>query len=562
MTGCIVSSSREGRGGESNFYLGFRGFSLGRVTKGCTSHSFISLGESPSAWLVAIEDEALEIYEALLQATADYLSECFSEPVSTRKAAILTGHLARVFAWRSARANSQIRLALQLEPNATMLGTNLNFVLPRTTREALDLVASADYGAHLETILFSELSRNEVDIVNKFPETPTAQPAQVRSLKDKLLSNAARTLAPITRSQSAALIDPRLGFVREGLVNLRLGQLPIIPIDCEPVLKRNLATLVQYYAAEARPLAKSTPLAREFLRLVPSGLIEGRQTLEAHYEKMGWPSHPRVIFTSTRFAFDDVFKHYVSRRVDESQYWVGQHGNNYFTSIETSICPELETADKFLSWGYQSGRVEPVGQLFRSRISSHFSNRGVALILQGDLPLRTYCDWHYREAQYLEAIEQLVRLLSNSKITTEICLAPGTSADLENSIRTRLANFEGVSMSSAPLKATLKSGMMPVFTYDSTGMLELATKRRPFLAFLPESLDHISPLFSGQYEALRSEGFIAMDPSSALHLILTNLRGFKSSCVNKAFPTFTDGIAYPTKARLVFDLPNALRKVK
>lgn len=149
---------------------------------------------------MAIEDVALEIHEALLQATADYMSECFSEPVSTRKAAILTGHLARAFAWRSARANSQIRLALQLEPNATMLGTNLNFALPRTTREALDLVASADYGAHLETILFSELSRNEVDTVNKFPETPSAHPAQVRNWKYKILSHAARKLAPITGS--------------------------------------------------------------------------------------------------------------------------------------------------------------------------------------------------------------------------------------------------------------------------------------------------------------------------------------------------------------------------
>lgn len=350
--------------------------------------------------------------------------------------------------------------------------------------------------------------------------------------------------------------------MREGLVNLRLGQLPIIPIDCEPVLKRNLGALVQNNASEARALAKSTPLAREFLRLLPSGLIEGRQTLEAHCEKMGWPSNPRVIFTSTRFVFDDVFKHYVSRKVDESQYWVGQHGNNYFTSIETSICPELETADKFLSWGYQSGKIEPVGQLFRSRINSHFSNRGVALILEGDLPLRTYCDWHYREARYLNAIEKLVRLLSNSKISTTLCLAPGTSTDMENLIRARLENLRGVSISPATHRVVLARRMMPVFTYDSTGMIELATKRRPFIAYIPEALDRIRPMFSSQYQALSSEGFIATDPTSALQLILANLRGFNKSSVSKTFPRFTDGIAHPLRANLIFDLPKALAEIE
>ena len=60
----------------------------------------LSLGESPSDWLVTVEADARRIYEALLVAIVEYLSECYGEPISIRQAEILTGHLAKAFAWR------------------------------------------------------------------------------------------------------------------------------------------------------------------------------------------------------------------------------------------------------------------------------------------------------------------------------------------------------------------------------------------------------------------------------------------------------------------------------
>lgn len=558
MAAFLVSSARVGRGGERNLYLGFGEFFQRNSHGDSPEQTYLSLGESPSDWLMTIEADARRIYEALLKETGDYLSEFYGEPISTRQAEILTGHLAKVFAWRSARAISQIMLALQLEPKAKMLGTILNFAIPRNTREAIALVSSADFGAHLETLLFSQLSKNEVDVIYKSHDAPSTNHVQPCNWKSKILYFAGRVLAPITRSQSFALIEPRLGLVRELIINFRLGQMPIFPLDCEVGLNQKLSALKAADLAKARPSTHGEELIREFLRLVPTSLVEGHQTLKDQAVELGWPSNPRVIFTSTRFAYDDVFKLYVSRKVDNSQYWVGQHGNNYFTSLEQSICPELETSNMFLSWGHESVNVVPVGQLFRSRIRSRFRSRGVAIVLQGDLPTRTYCDWGYRQHMYLNSIENLIVLLSQSEVESVLCLAPGTSRELSNLLYSRLSGLSGVSISQKPLKKVLKSGFLPLFTFDSTGMLELASQLQPFLVFLPEKLTHIAKTFVPNYQSLLDDGLMALDTTSAHRIVLANLGARNENGIKSSLQFFCKGIVNPFRARLPLELGKLL----
>lgn len=561
VTGFILSSDRDGRLGGKNLHLGFGEFSRGKVQMGDPNHRYVSLGESPSDWLRAVESEARKTYNALLKETAEYLSDCHSEKFTVRQAEILTGHIAKAFAWRAARANSQIKLALQLQPRAKMLGTKLTFATPRSTREALDLVSSPEYGGHLETVVYKQLSKGEAEIIQRFNETPSSKAGRLWSWQSLLLSLVGKTLGPVTKSQSYAIIGGQLGFRRETLLNLRLGQLPILRSHSERALNQHMSKLDLADSALGRPLDNRQPLVREFLRLVPAAFVEGHKTLRHQIEDLAWPHHPKVIFTSVRFTFDDAFKHYLCQKLSEAKYWVGQHGNNYFTSRELSMCPELATADKVISWGHKSVNTEPYGLFIPSKLRSHFSNRGVALVLQSDLPSRTYCDWDFREAHYLDAIEELVGLLSQANIKTILCLAPGTSPNLEQLICDRLTKFGGVSISSKPLTVAVSRKMMPVFTYDSTGMLELATREKPFIAFLPEKLGHVNRDFLGQYHALRSEGFLGLDAKSTFELITTNLGGFSLEKVTRASLKFTRSISHRAKSTIVSDLAESMSQV-
>lgn len=550
MSGFVVASSRIGIPGESNLHLGYRACCLSKAALDGGTHEFVSLGELPSEWLSKVAAKAHVIYDNLVKCSASYVSVTIGEKISLRQAEILFGHLARIFAWRSARAELQVRMALDFRAGQTMLGTELAFPTPQDTSEAINLVSSLSYGAHLETLVFRANSGNEIDVVKDSIERQEETPGASSMFRTRLPALAGRSFARWTRSNEFALIDPRLGLAREQILSLLLGQLPVFPMESQAEVKRRVSELVSSGRLSQRPRTTGDPLTREFLRLLPLSLVEGKQALEDIAMKIGWPSSPRVIFTSNRFAFDDLFKSYVSKRIDETDYWVGQHGNNYFTSRETSICPELSTADKFLSWARNRERIRPVGQLFPSRISSKFKNRGVALILQGDLPSRTYCDWDQRKATYLDSIERLTHLLSQSGIKTVLCFAPGTSNEMKTWIGTHLADLPHVRISKRRLSAVLSRRLLPLFTYDSTGMLELSSRAKPFLVFLPEQLGHVNPEFSRNYDALREANLLAFEPETTLRLVKKALSNINRDDIRVTLRQFSRGIVQPANAKL------------
>ena len=78
-------------------------------------------------------------------------------------------------------------------------------------------------------------------------------------------------------------------------------------------------------------------------------------------------------------------KFFVARKVDEGvPYYVGQHGNNYFTAICFNHMYELKTCDKFISWGgkYESNVVP----------TFNFKTLGKKRLFKKDGNLTVICD--------------------------------------------------------------------------------------------------------------------------------------------------------------------------
>ena len=85
---------------------------------------------------------------------------------------------------------------------------------------------------------------------------------------------------------------------------------------------------------------------------MPNYVLESFKEISKRANKLSFPKKPRNIFTSLAFAYDEMFKIYLANKVEEgSKYYVGQHGNNYFSSIYTNHLPEIKTCDGFFSWG-------------------------------------------------------------------------------------------------------------------------------------------------------------------------------------------------------------------
>lgn len=69
------------------------------------------------------------------------------------------------------------------------------------------------------------------------------------------------------------------------------------------------------------------------------------------------------------------------------------------------------------------------------------------------------------------------------------------------------------------MASLLRDGVGLIFTYDSTGMLELGVSNHSFFAFLPDGLGHVLPEYLVNYEALRQGGLLSSVPSEATFLI-------------------------------------------
>ena len=101
------------------------------------------------------------------------------------------------------------------------------------------------------------------------------------------------------------------------------------------------------------------------------------------------------------------------------------------------------------------------------------------------------------------------------------------------------------------MASLMRNGVGLVFTYDSTGMLELGVSNHSFFAFLPDGIGHVIPDYSANYEALQLGGLLSTDPSEAASRIdewvkaSTPTRGYEVAVRN-----FIAGIARENRDKL------------
>ena len=86
---------------------------------------------------------------------------------------------------------------------------------------------------------------------------------------------------------------------------------------------------------------------------LPVSCVEAFCDIQKTNHLMNFPKTPKKIYTTQNFYSDEVFKMHVANCVNNnlSKYYIGQHGNNYFTKIDCNYSVEYRTCDYFISWG-------------------------------------------------------------------------------------------------------------------------------------------------------------------------------------------------------------------
>ena len=167
-----------------------------------------------------------------------------------------------------------------------------------------------------------------------------------------------------TRKEDALFVNTMIASSTEKKFQKVLGQRPVLRkpridplVGSRPNMKlRELLTNKFLKGQSEFERFLSTIIFKQF----PSSYLEDYKSLVSSSINLTWPSKPKVVFTSRSHLDSDIFKHWVGKRKESLILVVFQHGSNYGTDlVHDTERLELNTADKFLSWGWSKEKVKP-----------------------------------------------------------------------------------------------------------------------------------------------------------------------------------------------------------
>ena len=256
--------------------------------------------------------------------------------------------------------------------------------------------------------------------------------------------------------------------------------------------------------------------------LIPIIYLEGFNEHTKIVKKLSWPKSPKFIFTSNEFIDNDNFKLWSALKVEQgTKYFIGQHGNNYGSKINTSPRIEEVVPDKFITWGWtnQSRNVVP-GFIFKNEKKKYtFNPKGGLLLVEATLTKHsTTYDERFEYVQYLENQLKFVSCLGNKlKEKLTIRLAPRYLIS-RWAVHQRWNDFDpNIKLENGIAKITklFSQNRLTIFSYDSTGMLETLSRNIPTLGFWSDDYNHLLDEAKPFYKILADVGIIHFSAESA-----------------------------------------------
>jgi putative transferase (TIGR04331 family) len=473
----------------------------------------------------------------LLPELAEALNRYHAVAHSQRYWQILLGHWLQ--RWVSTAHNRYLTLHRALdsyEVEGTALLSPSNFSLATKDSLAYIWATNNDLWNHVlwgEVLAHLKIDKPEPTIIeiDTVPCFTDSRPEpSFGSLMRGVLRNMASVVLPrLASKKNAVIIGSYLSASVEVRLNLALKQLPQcwhtpsiefpLPGD-RSVLARELS-----YSDESDVAG----FVRNLLpRVLPSCFVEGYSKLSTEVDKLPWPSQPHFIFTSNNFDTDEVFKAWTGLKSEQGvPYFTGQHGNNYGTHFYFGnwSWPERSAVDGFLSWGWFDSHPKTIAAFnFKVAIKTSIIDPVGGLLLIETSAMHRFLPWDVI-AEHLDYLSQqfcFVRSLPRTicdVLTVRLPKNTEFSPLCESRQWTDL--YPGVTLDNgcAPLNSLIQRNRLVVFSYDSTGILEMLSYNSPFICFWFGKWDHLEESAIPYYELLREAGIFQESAEAAAKMV-------------------------------------------
>lgn len=252
---------------------------------------------------------------------------------------------------------------------------------------------------------------------------------------------------------------------------------------------------------------------------IPISFLESFNELYETNGHENFPENPNFIFISTGFDHDELLKFYIAKNIDKGKkYYVGQHGATYFTEHDANYRAEVNTSDKFFTWGYHHDKNKKLIPCFNLKTFNkkyYPDQNGAFTIVCRSLGYRAVpWDRYHEGISGMKKISNLMNLIS-PKIREKSIIR------LHKSYNLKRANFflkkyfndykKNLEFGNISYKKLLLKSRLICFNYDSTGFLENLSVNFPSIAIFDKNLNHLNEKFSKKYEILLDANIIFVD---------------------------------------------------
>ena len=465
-------------------------------------------------------DEKHNLYDILIKELSLKLNDYHKKNYSVRYWTILIGPWLDSFLMVVMNRYKSLEAAInQFDISKTILINQKNFSL--TKNDYYDFRGAI--GSDLwNNVLYVEILKNikgkKIEIIKKNIENSIVSKQNnnliFKNFLKKLVFKGLNLFQLFSRNTDAFIINSYLPILDEIKLKLSLGQFPSIwrsPNVDKNVLQNLKLNREEFFIEFQNFDGIEKEVRRLINKLIPKCYIEGYESMCKQANKINWPSNPKFIYTSNNFTADEIFKFWLAFKVENgTPYYTGQHGANYGTHYDSKNWTELNTADRFYSWGwkdiYVNINVIPAFNFkIINKLNFSYDKCGKLLLVERSTGTRDGVRDRYYEN--LVAQEDLMKLYGklNKTVQDQSSVRPHHRASSPKTWKKKYKSIH-ITSNTCDIFKLIKKSRLTVFNYDSAGLLELLALNIPVVCFWRG--DHLFPEAKVYYKLLKDSGIV------------------------------------------------------
>ena len=297
-------------------------------------------------------------------------------------------------------------------------------------------------------------------------------------------------------------------FLEEKKIELSLGQLPRF----WPRENLKINFFDKNLRKEFSFKKKTDDKFLNFLRFllpdaIPLYILESFEDINKQMKKMNFPINPSKIFTCYGYAYDELFKYYLSDIVEKKiPIFIGQHGNNYFTTIYSKHHRELNRPYKFISWGVSNEKKNIfAGFNFNTcgKVIDYNPQGKLLIVTQAVGVSISPFERNLKNEKNAETVCNLINNLNEKKEFIELKLHYTHKQMFDGFYFNRYYKNLNVKKNFHDnIFKLLKKSRLVFFNYDSTGLLENLSLNIPSVCLWHDTYSHLNEDYVKKYKKL------------------------------------------------------------